>query len=72
MSDASSDFTDIAPSSSRSVPNAAQVSAGIPIPPVRLIQVLSADEWEEFTEEWLTFHTYRGYLPLSQAVLGLR
>ena len=60
MSDAHSDFTDIEPPASRSVPNAAQVSAGIPIPPVRLIQILSADEWEEFTEEWLTFHKSRG------------
>jgi hypothetical protein len=32
------------------------VSAGIPIPPVRIIQVYSADEWEAFTEEWLHYH----------------
>lgn len=42
------------------VPSAAQVSGGIPIPPVRLLQVMSPDEWEEFTEEWLSFHKASG------------
>ena len=40
--------------------SAAQVSSGIPIPPVRLLQVMSPDEWEEFTEEWLSFHKTKG------------
>jgi hypothetical protein len=42
------------------VPTATQVSAGIPIPPVRLLQVMSSDEWEGFTEEWLSFHKTNG------------
>lgn len=42
------------------VPTATQVSAGIPIPPVRLLQVMSPDEWEAFTEEWLSFHKAEG------------
>lgn len=37
-------------------PSAAQVLSGIPIPPIRLLQVMSPEEWEEFTEEWLSFH----------------
>ena len=56
------DFTlsDIEPSSLKAVPSAAQMTAGIPIPPVRIIQVYSADEWEAFTEEWLHFHKLSG------------
>src|ERR1019366_8395118 len=42
------------------VPTAAQVARGIPVPPVRLLQIMSADDWEEFTEEWLTFHKTSG------------
>jgi hypothetical protein len=60
MSNPLSDFTEISPSAACSVPSAAQISGGIPIPAVRLVQILSADEWEEFTEEWLTFHRNAG------------
>jgi hypothetical protein len=42
------------------VPTAAQVSCGIPIPPVRLLQVMSPPDWEGFTEEWLSFHKAKG------------
>jgi hypothetical protein len=42
------------------VPTVAQVSGGIPIPPVRLLQVMSPGDWEDFTEEWLTFHKNKG------------
>ena len=49
-------FTDIAPELSATVPTAAQVANGIPVPPIRLLQVMSPDDWEIFTEEWLSFH----------------
>ena len=42
------------------IPTAAQVIAGIPIPPVRLLQVMSPEDWEGFIEEWLTFHKGQG------------
>ena len=51
---------DIDPKSSSETPSAARVSGGIPIPAVRLLQVLSSDEWEVFTEEWLSFHKANG------------
>lgn len=54
------DFMEIDPQVGAGVPNAAQVIAGIPIPPVRLLQVMSAEDWESFTEEWLTYHRKRG------------
>jgi hypothetical protein len=53
-------FADIVPKAASVVPTAAQVSGGIPIPPVRLLQVMSPDEWEGFTEEWLTYHKNKG------------
>ena len=49
------DLFDIDPRPSAPPPTAAQVQSGIPIPAVRLIQVFSPDEWEEFTEEWLSY-----------------
>jgi hypothetical protein len=51
---------DVDPKATSVVPTAAQISAGIPIPPVRLLQIMSPDEWEGFTEEWLSFHKARG------------
>jgi hypothetical protein len=54
------DFADIEPKAAAAVPTAAQVSGGIPIPPVRLLQVMSPDDWEAFTEEWLTYHKQAG------------
>ena len=53
-------FIEIEPVAAASTPMAAQVSAGIPIPPVRVLQVMSADEWEAFTEEWLFHHKAQG------------
>lgn len=61
-------FEDIVPKASTALPTAAQIASGIPIPPVRLLQVLSAQDWESFTEEWLTgckakydYHMIRRY-----------
>lgn len=51
---------EVEPKATFVVPSAAQVSVGIPIPPVRLLQVMSPNEWEEFTEEWLSFHKKKG------------
>jgi hypothetical protein len=51
---------DIKPESASLVPTAMQVSGGIPIPPVRLLQVMSPEDWEGFTEEWLSFHKAQG------------
>ena len=53
-------FKDVEPEAESIVPTAQQISVGIPIPPVRIIQVMSPDEWESFTEEWLTFHKQKG------------
>lgn len=55
-------FTDIDPAGLTSTPTAAQISSGIPIPPIRLIQIFSPEEWEEFTEECLAYYkSYRTY-----------
>ena len=54
------DFDEIDPDAASVVPTAAQVAGGIPIPPVRLLQVMSPDDWEGFTEEWLSFHRGQG------------
>lgn len=51
---------DIQPKAASAVPTAAQVSRGVPVPPVRLLQVMSADDWEGFTEEWLSYHKDQG------------
>ena len=51
---------DVEPKVATVVPTAAQVSSGIPIPAVRLLQVMSPDDWEAFTEEWLSFHKTKG------------
>ena len=59
MSD-SPTLENIDPKSASAMPTAAQVSGGIPIPAVRLLQVMSSDEWEVFTEEWLSFHKANG------------
>lgn len=53
-------FTEIEPKSSSVMQTAAQVSSGIPIPPIRLLQVMSFEDWECFTEEWLSFHKKNG------------
>lgn len=54
------DFADIEPEAAAAVPTAAQVTGGIPMPPVRLLQVMSPEDWEDFTEEWLTYHKKKG------------
>lgn len=69
MSDAFK-LDEIAPKAASQVPTAMQTSAGIPIPPVRLIQVMSPDEWEEFTVEWLTFHKNQGTYASIQRSTG--
>ena len=53
-------FADIDPEAASIIPTAAQVAGGIPIPPVRLLQVMSSEDWESFTEEWLSFHKSKG------------
>ena len=62
------ELSDIDPQQSTPIPTATQVVGGIPIPPIRLLQTLSPEEWETFTEEWLTYykgtgtyHTIRRY-----------
>ena len=50
----------IDPKSTSVAPTAAQVSGGIPFPAVRLLQIMSSDEWEGFTEEWLSFYKADG------------
>ena len=51
---------EIQPKAASSVPCAAQIQTGIPIPPVRLLQVMSPSDWEGFTEEWLSYHKTKG------------
>jgi len=60
MMNVEEEFADIDPKAATVVPTAAQVVGGIPIPPVRLLQIMSPDDWEGFTEEWLTFHKNKG------------
>ncbi len=43
------------PKAASTVPSARQIAGGIPVPPVRLLQVMSSDEWEGFTEGGLHF-----------------
>lgn len=54
------DLNDIEPKAAATIPTAAQVAGGIPVPPVRLLQVMSDDDWEGFTEEWLSYHKLQG------------
>lgn len=61
MTDSAEDhFSEIEPKAKRTVPTAAQITAGLPVPPVTLLQVMSFQEWESFTEEWLTYHKSKG------------
>ena len=53
-------LVDIEPKATAAVPTAAQVATGIPIPPVRLLQVMSPEDWEGFTSEWLSFAKAQG------------
>lgn len=54
------DLQPLEPNAASVVPSAAQVAGGIPIPRVRLLQIMSPDDWEGFTEEWLSFHKAKG------------
>ena len=63
---------EIAPEATTAVPTAAQMSHGIPIPPVRLLRAMSPDDWEQFTEEWLSFHRARGVYHSIRRVSGPR
>lgn len=45
---------DVEPGTNSEV-TAAQIAQGVPIPPVSRIAMMSADEWEVFTEEWATY-----------------
>lgn len=51
---------EIEPTATSLVPTETQILTGIPIPPLRLLQVMSPEEWEEFTEEWLSFDKANG------------
>lgn len=46
------DFKDISPSPQKGLYSSAHVISGIPIPKTQRVKQFSADEWEEFTEEW--------------------
>lgn len=51
-----SQLKDIEPRAARAAITAAQVMSGVPIPPVSLLPVLSPDDWEQFTHEWLSYY----------------
>ncbi len=42
------------------VVTAAQIAHGVPIPAVSRLATMSADEWEQFTEEWSTYLKNQG------------
>lgn len=51
---------DVAPKAQALIPTAAQIASGVPVPPVKLLQIMSDEDWEGFTEEWLSFHKRDG------------
>jgi hypothetical protein len=53
-------LSDVEPKALAIVPAALQIAGGIPVPPVRLLQIMSPGDWEAFTEEWLSFHKITG------------
>ena len=53
-------LVEVEPKAACVVPTAQQIAVGIPVPPVRLLQIMSPDDWEQFTEEWLSFHKTKG------------
>lgn len=60
-------FKEIQPAAASVVPTAAQVAFGIPVPPVSLLRVMSPNDWEAFTEEWLSFHrTAETYIAVTR------
>lgn len=46
------DFKELSPNPQKGLFSSAHVISGIPIPKTQRVQLFSADEWEEFTEEW--------------------
>jgi hypothetical protein len=46
------DFKKISPNPKKGLYSSEHVSVGIPIPKTQRVQLFSADEWEELTEEW--------------------
>ena len=59
--DADVDFLEVEPRAASLVPSAAQVAHGIPVPPVKLLQIMSDDDWEGFTEECLSYEKTQGH-----------
>ncbi|WP_409188478.1 ABC-three component system protein [Bradyrhizobium sp. RDM4] len=53
-------LTSIHPKAASGTPTAAQAMSGIPIPPISLLPVLSPNDWEQFTHEWLWFYKNAG------------
>jgi len=45
-------FKELSPNPQKGLFSSAHVISGIPIPKTQRVQLFSADEWEEFTEEW--------------------
>jgi hypothetical protein len=48
------EFKDINPNPLSGLYSAEHIVSGIPIPKTKRIELFSADQWEEFTEEWAT------------------
>lgn len=48
------EFKDLSPNPQSGLYSAEHVISGIPIPKTKRIELFSADQWEEFTEEWAT------------------
>jgi hypothetical protein len=48
------------PKAISATPTAAQMAHGVPIPPISLLPILSSDDWEQFTHEWLWFYKDSG------------
>lgn len=46
------DFKELSPNPQKGLYSSEHVTSGIPIPKPQRVQLFSADEWEEFTEEW--------------------
>lgn len=46
------DFKKLSPNPQKGLYSSEHVNSGIPIPKTQRVQLFSADEWEEFTEEW--------------------
>ncbi|MCE0732813.1 hypothetical protein LWH48_08365 [Halomonas sp. G15] len=46
------DFKELLPNPQKGLYSSEHVDSGIPVPKTQRVQLFSADEWEEFTEEW--------------------